>query len=199
MTDYCFLDTETIGLDPKAPVWEFAGIRARPGFPLETREFTIEHDPGEHLARFRAERPDMASDYDARYHAPTALSPAVAAEEIHYLTNGATIVGCNPGFDIERLTGLLRRNGIEPAWHYHPLDTASMAQGWLAARGELPDPPYKSDQLSRLIGVDPDRFRRHTAMADARWCWAQWVRMTSEPGRPVEQLEPWLGRAGRSE
>lgn len=195
MSDLCFLDTETLGLDPLAPVWEFACIRVRPGLPVVVREFTIEHDPSGWVHTLPV---SFQQDYYRRYHAASALTEPTAAEEIHFLTNGATIVGCNPGFDLDsqRLAGLLRRNGIEPAWHYHPQDTASLAVGFLAGRGQLPPMPWKSDELSRLIGVDPARFDRHTALGDARWCQAQWHHMMiAAPVKPAEQMEDWQGKA----
>ena len=94
-------------------------------------------------------------DYAERNLPLAALDEGQAAEEIHFITNGAVLIGCNPGFDAERLAKLLRRNGIEPAWHYHPLDSASMAIGYLGARGELFAPPWKSDQLSAVVGLTP--------------------------------------------
>ena len=200
--DLCFLDTETLGLDPTAPIWEFAAIRVRPGMPIETREFTIKHEhyPGKHVyvARFREQCPELAADYEARYNTAHAYTERRAADAIHYITKGAQIVGCNPGFDLDsqRLTELLLRKGVKPEWHYHPIDTASMATGWLAGRGILPPPPWSSNQLSALIGVDPANYRRHTAMADARWCQAQYHRMmTSGPPKPVEIVEDWHGKA----
>lgn len=30
-------------------------------------------------------------------------------------------------------------------------------------------PPWKSDALSRAVGVDPEQFDRHTALGDAYW------------------------------
>lgn len=173
-----FLDTETMGLDPEAPVWEFAAIRCRPGLPVQTREFLIEHDPGRWLDD-RDWPQAMKDDYRDRYVSALALPEWRAVEEINYITNGAVIIGCNPGFDIERLTILMRRNGIEPSWHYHPDDIASMAAGYLAAHGQCPPRPWKSDHLSRLIGVDPDQYERHTAMGDVHWCQAQYAAIMS--------------------
>lgn len=180
MTDICFLDTETLGLNPYAPIWEFAAIRVRPGFPVETREFTIKHRPGGYLARMRAQGAKgaaLAADYEARYDVAHAVDEGYAAREIHAITKGAQVVGCNPGFDLDsmRLTDLLRRHYLCPEWHYHPDDISSMVKGWLAAAGRLPAPPWKSEQLSLALGVDPDRFARHTAMGDARWCQAQYA------------------------
>ena len=41
----------------------------------------------------------------------------------------------------------------------------------------LPPLPWNSDDLSRAVGVDPDRFRRHEAMADAGWARAIYDRV----------------------
>lgn len=41
----------------------------------------------------------------------------------------------------------------------------------------MPDLPWDSDNLSRMVGVDPDRFDRHTAMGDALWTQAIYDRI----------------------
>lgn len=161
MNDIVFLDTETLGLDPDAPIWEFAAIRCRPGLPVETRHFFIEHDGGP----WYEDMPEsFMADYTERYKPLEALDEGSAATEVHYITNGATVVGAVPSFDTERLAKLLRRNGVEPAWHYQPCDVETLVVGHLAARGELIPPPWNSDALSAAVGVDPAEFARHTAM-----------------------------------
>ena len=86
-------------------------------------------------------------------------------------THGAVLVGSNVAFDAETLAVLLRENWLAPSWHYHPLDTSSIMLGALADRGERPGPTVKSDDLSRMLGVDPPApDERHTALGDARWC-----------------------------
>jgi hypothetical protein len=68
-------------------------------------------------------------------------------------------------------------------WHYHLIDVEALAAGWIAAQsGPVPiliaganvglvsgRPPWRSEELSRAVGVDPDDFDRHTALGDARW------------------------------
>lgn len=184
MRDIVFLDTETLGLHPDAPIWEFAAIR-RFAEPVKGRNvtysektgcevsvnFTIQHDPGEYLD----EMPDwLLNDYGARYDETTAWCEVIAATDIYAFTHGATVVGCNPGFDIERLTKLLQRNNYEPSWHYHPLDIASVTAGYLAARNALPPQPWKSDALAGALGVYAEEYERHTAMGDVFWTRAQW-------------------------
>jgi hypothetical protein len=68
----------------------------------------------------------------------------------------------------------LRPARIPDPWHYHLIDVENLVAGYLAARGELIPPPWKSDQLSAAVGVDPNDFGRHTAMGDVLWTRAQW-------------------------
>lgn len=190
-TDIVILDTETLGLDPDAPIWEFAAIRRFAGGGEDRTEFQIQHNPGKWLddlpEQFRA-------DYSARYNAQDAATTSDAAIMMNILTRDAVVVGCNPSFDLERIAKLLRHCGMQPAWHYRPVCVTVMAAGWLhgvAAReidaatewGETPDPalvnrklpvPWSSDELSRAIGIDPDNYQRHTAMGDCLWVRAQW-------------------------
>ena len=174
MVDLAFVDTETLGLHPDAPIWEFAAIRRSPngmGWTEDALHFFIHHDPQpwEHTL---AEQ--FAADYHARYDESEAFRPSAAARAIAVFLHGTNLVICNPAFDDPRLAALLRRNDFEPSWHYHPDDISSLAKGYLAARGELPAQPWKSEQLSTALGVDPARYERHTAMGDARWVRDQW-------------------------
>lgn len=176
--DFVFLDTETLGLHPDAPIWEFAAIRRDGTNGTEyTTAITIMHDPGDWLEDLADQ---FLDDYGNRYIAEEAWCERAAASAIDAATAGAIIIGCNPGFDIERLAKLLRRNGIEPSWHYHPIDSASVAIGYLSALGKLPyNNLWKSDVLSARIGVDPAKYDRHTALGDVWWIIAQIDRMSA--------------------
>lgn len=110
------------------------------------------------------------------------------------LTAGLHLAGAVVSFDEERLRRLLRSNGVVQRWHYHLIDVEALAAGWLAGiRADAADmdptgdpgnehegnmdtarPPWKSDDLSRAVGVDPDQFDRHTALGDARWAKAMY-------------------------
>lgn len=195
MTDLIFLDTECLGLDPDAPIWEFAAIRRLDPVGEVKTEFTIQHDPTGWLDDFPEE---FAADYHARYDETQAWCERAAAREIYAITKGAHIVGAVPSFDAERLAKLLRRNGIEPEWHYHLIDVENVVVGYLHGvaaraldeawmRGDEPDrallnrhlaPPWKSDQLSAAVGVNPADYKRHTAMGDVLWTMAQWDTVT---------------------
>lgn len=187
--DICILDTETLGLDRDAPIWDFAAVRIDPaGTVVAREEFLILHEPGDWVDQLPEQ---FRADYRARYWAEFAARPSEAALHIAGITDGAVVAGSNPSFDTERLAILLHGNGFEPGWHYHPLDIPSMALGALAhsvAASSFYDPdsdgpidaPWKSDQLSRRIGVNPGDYARHTAAGDVAWCVAQWQAMTGQ-------------------
>lgn len=186
----CFVDTETLGLDPEAPVWEFAAIRRE--WPLTVEQWggdvaaTVQDSEAKfHCFIDHREEPwvtqmsnaggaQFLTDYRLRFDASQALTTYAAAQLIHQATQGAHIVGAVPSFDTERLATLLHSRGFEPAWHYHLCDCETLAIGYLAAAGNVITPPWKSDTISRAIGVEPDDFQRHTAMGDCLWARAQY-------------------------
>ncbi len=181
MTDYVFLDTETLGLDPAAPMWEFAAIRRDvddAGNRFEdTTHFFIRHNRGDWLDQLPEQ---FQQDYLTRFNVRDALDERTAAIMIHIVTRGAELVICNPVFDEPRLAAFLRRHGIEPEWHYHPWDIASVALGYICGRdGQQPPAlPWKSDQLANKTGINTAEFARHTAMGDVQWTLAQWDLIT---------------------
>ncbi len=179
-SDLVFLDCETLGLDPEAPIWEFAAIRRFPNGGGTRAEFFIRHDPGHWLDTL--DKP-FREDYEARYDKDDAVDEHDAAIMIDVVTAGAIAVVCNPLFDLPRLEALLRHYDITQSWHYHPLDVPSMVHGFICGgkgvgRGHPPEQPWKSDRLSTSIGVDPADFARHTAMGDVEWILAQYEEMT---------------------
>lgn len=186
MTDLAFLDTETLGLDINSPIWEVAAIRRRavdqedglfesgePPYIEETLHLFIQHDPDGWLDDLPDE---FAADYRARYDDEKAFSRQGAAHSIASFLGGRPhIVGAVPSFDTQRISHqLLAPRGIVDPWHYHLIDVENVVVGYLAAKGEMIPPPWKSDQLSAAVGVDPEGFDRHTAMGDVRWTMAQW-------------------------
>lgn len=108
-------------------------------------------------------------------------------------TRGAHLVGAVVSFDEERLRKLLKANGACPEWHYHLVDVENLAAGFIMGREieydsttqeprlkyghsrsliETATPPWDSTELSRAVGVEPERFDRHTAMGDVHWAMA---------------------------
>ncbi|WP_243858127.1 hypothetical protein [Mycobacterium sp. DL440] len=198
-TDIVFMDTETLGLDLDAPIWEFAAIRRRMNDPDEPSMFGddpwieeelhlfIQHDPDGWIEPFEEQVPDMAADYRERFDEGNAFSRQGAAHSIaSFLGGRPLIVGAVPNFDTERISRqLLAPRGILDPWHYHLIDVENVVFGYLrSVRHEDGAPrdqidrlttlPLSSDLLSAAVGVDPTKFPRHTAMGDVRWVRAQW-------------------------
>lgn len=193
MSDVTFQDTETLGLDIKAPIWEFAAIRRTKDGDETSYHCFIKHHP----RRWLKHMPDQfKNDYLARYRKADALNRTDALNLIVEATHGAHIVGAVPNFDTERIARLLRgswwlrllrRPSVEPSWHYHLIDVENLIVGHMrskmvnlrretrhaaAARTlflDLTTPPWMSDDLSKAVGVDPDAYNRHTAMGDVEW------------------------------
>lgn len=198
MSDIVFMDTETLGLDVDAPIWEFAGIRrdGDTGKDDDRMHLFINHNPEPWLSSLPEE---FAADYRERFTKARELSqitqPRHAAELISsFLSGRPHIVGAVPSFDTERISRqLLQPAKLPNPWHYHLIDIENVVMGYLHGvaaravdeariRGEephpalvnRPGPPYKSDDLSRAVNVDPNDFDRHTAMGDVLWTRAQW-------------------------
>lgn len=178
MTDICFIDTETTGLSLDDDIWEFAAIRRNADGSEEELHLFIDHDSTKAeflpISFFRDHKARCPNGWDGLTSQEGLTSQMSAAQQIQDITLGAHIVGAVPNFDTERLAKLLRRFRLEPKWHYHLCDVENLVAGYLAGRGELMSPPWRSDELSSAIGVDPSQFERHTAMGDVMWVRAQW-------------------------
>lgn len=173
-----FVDIETLGLDADAhPVWEVAIVDEGGGehvwqVEVSQRDITLAHPIALEITRF-----------EERYRASEAYPPDVVADFLRTLIPaGAHLAGACVSFDEERLRRLLWRHGFVPPWHYHLIDVEILAVGFLRGKAEwdggqwkswhAPDelmPPWKSEDLSRALGVDPDQFPKHTALGDALW------------------------------
>jgi hypothetical protein len=132
------------------------------------------------IGRFYERHPDAT---------PGADTGIITHPEVHVLrkveklTRGAHLVGAVPNFDAEVLSARMRANGICPSWHYHLIDIEALAVGYLnglhargrggradaVANGDVPVPPWKSDDLAAALGVTVSDEDRHTALGDARW------------------------------
>lgn len=198
--DICFLDTETLGLHPDAPIWDFAAIRRFESGGEDKTEFRVQHDPAQWLDEM-ASTPhgeQFVNDYMDRYDPRDAATEFDAAVMMNILTRDALVIACNPGFDLPRIDKLIIKHGMTPSYHYHPLDISSVVLGALAvvrshqeqvaaayssfshvtgidySVAELPGPPWKSDVLAAAAGVKSEDYARHTAAGDVAWTVAQW-------------------------
>lgn len=194
-----FLDTETTGLGLDDDIWEFAAIRRDPDGDTTTWHCHITHSLDK-----AARLPDeFRADHDARYRPDDAITPA----ELAYLLVTVVfavpvdtpydlrphVIGAVPSFDTTRLELLLRRHDhVRPPWHHHIQDVETLALGYIAAMGRSTVinrftgyawrvPPIDSEQLSALLGVDPNLYEGHTALGDARWAMAIWDLVMNGP------------------
>ena len=166
---YAVIDIETTGLDPdRDAIFEVAVIVGEVGRrPLVyTASLPIDetHLSGRPLEIYRAhaaKRPPRRTAHDV-------------AEAVARLTAGAVVVGNNPAFDRRFLDRLLQSQGVTPTWHYQLDDVEARAAQHLNAG----PPPWRSEDLSRGLGVDPSDFDRHSAAGDARWSLRQYERLT---------------------
>lgn len=193
MTPIVFIDTETTSLRPDRRAWEVGMIRRADhrdadqeiSFFIHIDDIDLPNaDPfALDVARFWQRHPQAVTDarvgYEVHDFEDTSmwstlrgevLDAGTAAQVVRLWTHGAHLVGAVPNFDAEVLAALLRDNWLTPTWHYHLIDVENLAVGWLAGRGTTVLPPWKSDDLSRMVGVDAATDEElHTALGDARW------------------------------
>lgn len=176
MSKIVFLDTETTGLSLDDEIWEIAMIVRDPVPWVEdvVIQGFVQHD----LAKAARLPESFRADHDERYDATSAWPARSAAALVAEVTHKAHIVGAVPNFDTERLALLLRAHGFEPTWHYHLIDVEALAVGFLSGADHwsnvsVPDVartlPWRSEDLSLAVGIDPETFERHTALGDAAW------------------------------
>lgn len=177
----CFIDTETTSLRADRRAWEIAVIIRRAGQSDDERCWFVDSadldlgnaDLGSlRIGRFFGRHPQYRGE----------PGPAQCGREhdvlreVETLTRGAHLVGAVPSFDAGVLGARMRANGICPSWDFRLQDFETLIAGYLAGQGKpVPPLPWRSDDLSRLIGVEPpDEHDRHTALGDARWSARVW-------------------------
>lgn len=181
------IDCETTGLHLDKQVWEVAMIRRDDAgereLLLQVRDVDLSNADGYGLkvGGFYDRHVQYAPRWkDGGDRADTvATSEESVARCVEEWTRGAHLVGVNPAFDAGVLDPMFRRHGLLPAWHYHLVDVAVMALGYLQGDATAPTLPWRSDELGTLLGVNPPSEEdRHTALGDARWALRMWDAMT---------------------
>lgn len=181
--DVCFLDTETLGLDPDVnPVWEVGlilpdGTEREWHIKVTDRDISLAHPKALEISGFE-ERYGKTRAVDTPEHFCRDLDDLIP-ERCH-------LAGAVISFDEERLRRLLWKHGYSPRWHYHLIDVETLAEGYLAGVefGESIELPWNSETLSRAVNVNPDDFDRHTALGDARWAKAIYEAVMTCEGQP---------------
>lgn len=163
-----FLDTETTGLDPAIHrVWEIAlataaGVEMVFQLPLSDQDL-YNADPDAQQINGWATRSDPALQ----------VPKAVGVQRLAAATQGMTIVGKNPAFDVTMLIATFRMMGPVP-WSYRTLCVDQLGYGALISRQIPVGLPWASDEIATALGVDVTKFERHTALGDVHLCQAMW-------------------------
>lgn len=188
-----FVDTETTGLDSDThEVWDIAVITrdvyGTGGYVDAYHQFfvlpdlSLAHPKALEIGKFWERMPQLAlsGQVDEAW---------TVAGEVLRLLNGRHVIGMVPDFDSRFLWRFVAEfTELDlPPWHYHLIDVETLAVGWLLGMGEfLPPLPWRSDDLSRLLGVEPPESElRHTAMADAQWARELWDRIVGTHVQPT--------------
>lgn len=213
MSRIVFVDCETTHLDPRlGSAWEVAQIVRDPAEDKQDIEYVWQFRPdlstadpealkvGRFGERFAVPEGAQAAAFLGGVVFPIDRTDClrVVADEF----DCSVMVGCNPHFDANHLMSMFRTVGLDVPWHYRPVDVAALAAGALAAEAHqlkrlTPTvnadriaaieaalrQPWKSRDLSRLLGVEPPAPDvAHTALGDARW--ARDVYDAAMGGRP---------------
>ena len=199
-----FNDNETTGLDfINDEVWQVHFLAARTG---ETRAFDsftrlITHDTEKMKKlpeKFQKIHSDIWSnpDYTGLVRTPFAAMKEFLEwrESIANEGEKAHFIAANPTFD----SIMLMNNQIIPfsifyqVFDYHLIDIEALALGWLRHQElnlswsvpsvEALTPresflPFKSDDLSKALGIYDENAHKHDAISDVEWMVAMWKAM----------------------
>lgn len=202
-----FVDTETDSLLPDRRAWDIAVVRREPDGTESTLNVIVADVDLTHadpkalsIGRFFERHPRFGGE-SARDAGALLLTEEQAALRVEEALRGAHIIGGVPNFDEHVLKNLLRRHKLPWSAHYHLGDFENMIVGYLAGLARYaPEkleglesllPPWRSEQLSRVLGVEPPGAdQRHTALGDALWARAVFDRIVTESQTALEQ---WRG------
>ena len=156
------VDTETTGTDARVhEVWELAAVRRDPNGTES--EFSCQLSINLSQADPKALE---IGGWDERYLPGLVVPKREAITNLIEFADDGVLAGLNISFDVNFLSRLIPV-GLEAGWHYSPLDIKSFAAGALGA-----EPPWRSEELAVELGVDPNDFARHNALADCHYALA---------------------------
>ena len=198
-----FNDNETTGLDfINDEVWQVHFLAARTGetwaFDSFTRLITHDTEKVKKLPeKFQKIHSDIWSnpDYTGLVRTPFAAMKEFLEWRETLVQDGekAHFIAANPTFD----SIMLMNSQIIPfsifyqVFDYHLIDIEALALGWLRHKEikdhEVIDPafpfvresflPFKSDDLSKALGIYNEDAHKHDAISDVDWLVAMWKAM----------------------
>lgn len=189
LNNVVFIDTETTGLDPdRHEIWELALITG-------AGEEHLWHLPVD-LAKADLIALNIGGYFDRYGNEDNCCDVGIYdygwddfCADMVTLTRGKHLVGAIPSFDAQRLERLLRAHGSLATWHYHLIDIEALAVGYLIGKGyehvdddPLIAPPWNSDDLSAMLGINRDDYQKHSALGDARWAAAIYEHVMDDAG-----------------
>lgn len=178
MTDLCFIDCETTGTDPRRHmVWEIAFIVDDKEYSwilaLENDEVGAAEPMALHIGEYYRRVSDALDRQQERginrfldLEEKTVLysqDRSYLADLMATLIGNSHLVGAVPSFDARFVGDFMFQYHRPPSWHYHLIDVEALAAGKLGLQ-----PPWKSKDLYRALGINPEAFAEHTALGDAR-------------------------------
>jgi DNA polymerase III epsilon subunit-like protein len=168
MTKLCFVDTETMGLDPdRHEIWEVGLIIRNDNLIDVEYEWKLPVKYPENADQIALTINGYYDRQEEEYISPRTGHYFPKITEFAYdfmrLTMRSHLVGAVVSFDEERLRKLLLREGYTPMWHYHLVDVESLVAGKLGWT-----PPWKSSELWEKMGINEEDYAKHTALGDAR-------------------------------
>jgi hypothetical protein len=195
MSRTVFTDCETTSLRPDRRAWEIAAIVREPGQPDAEHHWFIDADDLDlgnadlialNIGRFFERHPQARLDREPEVTEYCDESDAM--RELEAITRGAHLIGAVPNFDADVYAARMRAHGICPSWHYHLCDAENLIVGYLAGKGTVLLPPWKSDDLAAALGLKVSEDQRHTAMGDARFVRDIWDAIMGGPHAVAEAL-----------
>ena len=196
-----FVDTETTGLDSsRHEVWEIGVVLVDSDDPGLTVPHEWQIPLGDLHLEFAEPMALRIGDFynrhyqikegvdrdasDPRFYASDINDPQSGystARELAPMLDGVILAGNVVDFDSRFLGAFLRKHHLTPTWHYHLLDVETFAAGVLGL-----DPPWKSTEISDVLGVDQPETA-HTALGDAKWAHRLWLAARDRRGEEKEE------------
>lgn len=159
-----FLDTETTGLTPDLhEIIEIACVLTDPTGEKTLSVYEAKLMP-QHIERAEARALEV-NGYSKDTWEATATPADKVAADIQRIATDAVLVGQNISFDIDFVTRFLIKNYHRPTWHYHKVDTATLA--WPLYKAKL----IEGLSLNALCEFfERDRPKVHRALEDVHLC-----------------------------